>query len=96
MSIIIFAISAGVLLDAIVGLVGSRRDIGFGWSFLISVLFTPLIGLIVVLLSPALPAGAPPRYGCLGRSFGCLGTVLLVAIVASLLLGLALLFVPIV
>ena len=94
--ILIFSVLLGVGVDALIGLLGSRRNIGFGWAFIISILFTPLIGLIAVLLSEQLPDGAEPKYGILGQSFGCLGTAFMILIVAALLLGLAMLFVPIV
>ena len=72
-SILTFGLLSGhLLLDVLVGLLGSRRNIGFGWTFIISVLFTPLVGLIAALISNPLPAGAEPKYGCLGYSFGCL------------------------
>ena len=67
---------------------GSRRNIGFGWAFILSVIFTPLIGLIFVLLSRELPNGAEPKYGCLGYSFGCLGTIFMVLIVSVILIAL--------
>lgn len=94
--ILIFSVLLGVGVDALIGLLGSRRNIGFGWAFIISVLFTPLIGLIAVLLSERLPEGAEPKYGILGFSFGCLGTIFMILIVAALLLGLAMLFIPVV
>ena len=94
--ILIFSVLLGVGVDAVIGLLGSRRNIGFGWAFIISVLFTPLIGLIAVLLSDQLPQGSKPKYGILGLSFGCLGAVFMILIGAALLLGLAMLFVPIV
>ena len=94
--IVFFGVASGILLDVLVGLLGSRRDIGFGWSFLISVIFTPVIGVIAVLLSPALPAGAPPKYGCLGRSFGCLGAILMILITTALLISVLTLLLPIV
>lgn len=31
---------------------GSRREIGYWWTFLISILFTPIVGLIVATASP--------------------------------------------
>jgi len=36
----------------IIGYAGSDRKIGFGMSFLLSLLFTPLVGFIVTILSP--------------------------------------------
>ena len=94
--IVFFGVASGILLDVLVGLLGSRRNIGFGWAFLISVIFTPLIGLIVVLISNPLPAGAEPKYGCLGYSFGCLGTIFIVLIATAFLFGAISLLLPII
>lgn len=88
-SILLFGLLSGhILLDVLVGLLGSRRNIGFGLAFILSVIFTPLIGLIFVLLSRELPNGAEPKYGCLGYSFGCLGTIFMVLIVSIILIAL--------
>lgn len=96
-SILTFGLLSGhLLLDVLVGLLGSRRNIGFGWAFIISVIFTPLIGLIAVLISDPLPAGAEPKYGCLGYSFGCLGTIFIVLITAAVLFGVLALLLPII
>ena len=96
-SILTFGLLSGhLLLDVLVGLLGSRRNIGFGWAFIISVLFTPLVGLIVALISDPLPIGAEPKYGCLGRSFGCLGTIFLVLIATAFLFGALSLLLPII
>lgn len=86
-SIIIFALASGLLLDVLVGFLGSRRNIGFGWAFILSAIFTPLIGFILVLLSERLPEGSEPKYGCLGYTFGLLGAIILVLIVAAVLFG---------
>ena len=93
-SIVIFGVASGILLDVLVGLLGSRRNIGFGWTFIISVLFTPIIGLIAALLSEPLPAGSEPKYGCLGFTFGLLGTLLLIFIAVVLLMGAILIVLP--
>lgn len=88
--IVIFAIFSGVLLNILVGLVGSRRNIGFGWAFIISLLTTPIIGLIITLLSNPLPQEAAPKYGCLGHTFNFLGIVILIlTVVFAFLLLLA-------
>ena len=94
--ILIFGLLSGVLLDVIVGLLGSRRNIGFGWAFLLSLIFTPLVGLIAVLLSSPLPVGSTPRYGCLGVTFGIFGTILLVVILTAIIFGTLLFFIPVV
>ena len=94
-SIIIFGLLSGHhLFDVLIGLLGSRREIGFGWAFILSVVFTPLIGLIAILLSARLPEGAEPKYGCLGKSFGCLGSILMILIVAAILFVIASLLIP--
>lgn len=85
---IIFAVLTGSLVYVLVGLVGARHKIGFGWTFLLSALFTPLIGLICALISDPLPEGE--------RKWGCLGTILamfvliLIAVVFVLCLGVVL------
>ena len=93
--ILIFGLlSGGLFLDVLVGLLGSRYRIGFGWTFIISVIFTPLIGLLAVLLSEPLPEGAEPKYGCLGYSFGCLGTIFMILIAAAILFTTVALLLP--
>ena len=70
----IFGLLTGSFLAALVGLLGARRRIGFGWTFFLSVLFTPLVGLIVCLLSDKLPNGE--------RKWGCLGSILAIITIA--------------
>ena len=94
LSILIFAVVLGVGVDALIGLFGSRRNIGFGWAFIISLLLTPLVGLIAVLLSEPLPQGAEPKYGCLGFSFGCMGTIIIILIAMALLMAIVALLIP--
>ena len=94
LSILIFAVVLGVGVDALIGLFGSRRNIGFGWAFIISLLLTPLAGLIAVLLSEPLPQGAEPKYGCLGFSFGCMGTIIITLIAMALLMAIVALLIP--
>ena len=82
--LLIFGLISGSLLSVLVGLVGARRNIGFGWTFLISVIFTPLVGLIVALISDPLPVGS--------RKWGCLGSILgVLAIVGLIFIGMAML-----
>ena len=61
---LIAALFMGCFVDALVGLVGSRRRIGFGWAFFLSLIFTPVVGLIFTLISEPLPTGQS-RWGCL-------------------------------
>lgn len=82
--VVLFGLLGGCLLSVLVGIVGSRRRIGFGWAFLISLVFTPLAGLVAALLSDPLPGG--------GKRWGCIGTLLAVLGLAFLLVFLALLF----
>ena len=48
---LLFGLLSGCLLAVLVGIIGSRRRIGFGLAFLLSLIFTPLVGLIVALLT---------------------------------------------
>ncbi len=77
-SLVLFGLLTGSLLAVIVGLVGARRNIGFGWAFLLSVIFTPLVGLILCLLSEKLPQGQ--------RKWGCLGSILAILVLAGIAL----------
>jgi hypothetical protein len=38
-------------LAALVGQLGKKRKIGFGWSFALSIFLSPIIGLIITLFS---------------------------------------------
>lgn len=82
--LIIFGIFGGVLLNALVGLIGARRRLGFGWTFLLSLLLTPLGGLICALLSEKLPEGQR-RWGCLGVVLAMVVIVVLVCIFGAAL-----------
>jgi hypothetical protein len=46
MQIIIF-----LILAALVALLGRNRKIGYGWSLFFCLIFSPVIGLIIILLS---------------------------------------------
>ncbi len=83
--ILLFGLLSDSFLAALVGIIGSRRRIGFGWSLLISLIFTPLIGIICVLCSDRLPRGEN-RWGCLGTLMAIAGFVCL-AVFLLLLLG---------
>lgn len=83
---ILFGLLSGCLLSVLVGLLGARRRIGFGWAFLASVLFTPLVGLIVVLLSDPLP-GCQRRWGCIGVLLALLGLLFLAGFLLLLFTG---------
>ncbi len=85
--VILFGLLGDCLVAALVGVLGSRRRIGFGWSFFLSVLFTPLVGLVITLLSDRLDGGER-RWGCLGTLLGLLAIVMLFWIGVMLLGGL--------
>lgn len=85
---VIFGILSGCLLSVLVGLVGSRRRIGFGWAFLISLIFTPLVGLIIALLTEPLPGG-DQRWGCIGTTLAVLGVICFIVFMILLLAGAA-------
>lgn len=74
--LLIFGVISFSLVSVLVGLLGARRKIGFGWAFLISAVTTPLIGLIVTLLFDKLPQGE--------RKWGCLGTLLAILAIVVL------------
>ena len=77
LTLLVFGLLSDTFLAALVGLVGARRRIGFGWTFFLSVLLTPFIGLIVALLSDSLPDGE--------RNWGCLGSILAIITIALLM-----------
>lgn len=83
--ILLFGLLSDCFLSALVGVFGSRRRIGFTWTFLISIVFTPLAGLVVALLSDPLP-GCGKRWGCLGVLLALLG-LLCLGVLLVLLLG---------
>ena len=83
--LLIFGLLTGTALCALVGILGSRRRLGFGWTFIISLIFTPLIGLIAALISDPLPSGEK-RWGCLATIVGIL-TLALMAFFAVLIFG---------
>ena len=46
-----FFVLLGIVFSILVGLIGKNRNIGFGWSFVLSLFLSPIIGLIVTLFS---------------------------------------------
>lgn len=83
---VIFGLLSGCFLAVLVGIIGSHRRIGFGWAFLISLLFTPLVGLIVALLTDPLPGGGQ-RWGCIGTFVAILGLLFLFVFLLLMLTG---------
>ena len=82
---VIFGILSGCFLAVLVGIIGRPR-IGFGWAFLISLIFTPLVGLIVALLTDPLPGGGQ-RWGCVGTVVAILGLLFFAAFLLLALTG---------
>ena len=85
--VVIFGLLSGCLLSVLVGMIGSSRRLGFGWSFLISIISTPLVGLLCVLLSDPLPISEPRRWGCIGTGVGILGLLFLIGFLLLLFTG---------
>ncbi len=85
--VLFFALLSGCFLAALVGMLGRRRTIGFGWPFLLSLIFTPLVGLIIVLLSDELPDGQKQGLGCIGGVLAFLGFLCLIVFLLLLLGG---------
>ena len=56
--IVLFGLLSDCLLSVLVGIIGSSRRIGFGLAFLVSLIFTPLVGLIITLLTDRTAASA--------------------------------------
>ncbi len=70
--IIISGLAGGCLLSVLVGIIGSRRTIGFTLAFLLSLLFTPLVGLIITLLCDP-RSDIEPHNGCLDTLLAIVG-----------------------
>ena len=83
---LVFGLLSGCFLSVLVGILGSRRRLGFGWAFLLSVIFTPLVGLIIALLTDPLPGG-DQRWGCIGTFIAVLGMLFLAVFLLMLLTG---------
>lgn len=47
----VFVLFFQVILSALIALLGSNRKIGYGWSFFFCLFLSPIIGLIIILLS---------------------------------------------
>ncbi len=79
--------TAYIVLVLIIAFAGRRRTIGFGWPFLLGLLFTPIVSLVAVLLSDKLP-NDQTRWGCLWPLVVML-LLLILAIPVMLLFGAA-------
>ncbi len=90
--LLIFGLFSGCFLAVLVGLIGSRHTIGFGWAFIISLLLTPLVGLICTLLTDPLPYYAGQKVGCIGFILGIIGALLLIPLTMFIMALLSMLF----
>ena len=84
--IVLFGLLSDCLLSVLVGIIGSSRRIGFGLAFLLSLIFTPLVGLIITLLTDPLPGGGQ-RWGCVGTVVAILGLLFFAAFLLLALTG---------
>lgn len=83
-SLVIFGLLSGTLFAVLVGILGASRKLGFGWSFILSLLFTPLLGLLFVLISEPLPTGER-RWGCIANLIFIGAVITLVLFILALL-----------
>ncbi|MFI3319186.1 MAG: hypothetical protein SNH01_00240 [Rikenellaceae bacterium] len=83
-ALLLFGLLSGCLVAVIVGMFGRTRTIGFGWTFLLSIIFTPLVGLVVALLSDPLPNSTDKRWGCMGTLLAMIGILLMIPFIAVL------------
>ena len=83
---LVFGLLGGCFLSVLVGIIGSRRRIGFGWAFFLSMIFSPLVGLIIALLTDPLPGG-DQRWGCIGTFVAILGLLFRAVFLLLLLTG---------
>lgn len=77
---LVIGLLTGCFFAALVGVIGSHRRIGFGWAFLISVIVSPIIGLIVTLCTPKLP-NRDRKWGCFSALVGLLVIALILVLV---------------
>lgn len=78
LSLILFGLLSGSLFAVLVGILGATRKIGFGWAFVLSLILTPIGGLICTLISDPLPTGE--------RKWGCIANLILIGAIVTLVL----------
>ena len=78
LSLLLFGLLSESLFAVLVGILGATRKIGFGWSFIISLILTPVVGLICTLISDPLPTGE--------RKWGCIANLILIGAIATLVM----------
>lgn len=82
--VILYGLLSGCFLSVLVGLIGRSRRIGFGWAFLISIFFTPFVGLLCALISSPLPDNQRRSWGCVGTIVGGLGCLFLILLLLAI------------
>lgn len=82
---ILFGLLSGTLLSVLVGIIGSHRRIGFGWAFVLSLIFTPFVGLLLTLISSPIPGER--NWGCIGTVVAFFGLLFLFGFLAVLFAG---------
>lgn len=83
-----FGLMSGCFLSVLVGIVGQQAPHRFrAGPFWPAWLLTPLVGLLLALISDPLPVGTDRGLGCIGTLFGVLGLLFLVAFLFLLLAG---------
>ena len=83
---IFFCILTWCLFSLLFVLVGSRRKIGFAWTFVLSLILTPVVGLIAALTSPRLPHGGE-KWGFVHIGFMVLTALALISFLVVLFTG---------
>ena len=83
---IVLGILTWCLISVLIGLVGSRRKIGFAWTFVLSLILTPIVGLIAALTSPKLPHGGE-KWGFVHIGFMVLTALALISFLVVLFTG---------
>ncbi len=83
---IVLGIVTWCLVAVAVGLIGSRRKIGFAWTLILSLILTPIVGIIVALTSPNLPHGGE-KWGFVHVGFMVLTALALISFLVVLLTG---------
>lgn len=83
---IVLGIVTWCLVAVAVGLIGSRRKIGFAWTLILSLILTPIVGIIVALTSPKLPHGGE-KWGFVHVGFMVLTALALISFLVVLLTG---------
>ena len=81
------SIVLGILTWCLISvLIGICRKIGFAWTFVLSLILTPVVGLIAALTSPRLPHGGE-KWGFVHIGFMVLTALALISFLVVLFTG---------